>query len=61
MEDGGVFKGYGGNKMNEVKPHFNWAKKVMNRAEIFGVLNEGISYEELYKESNFSSKSIEVL
>ena len=61
LEDGGVFKGYGGNKMNEVKPHFNWAKKVMNRAEIFGVLNEGISYEELYKESNFSSKSIEVL
>lgn len=60
-EDGGVFKGYGGNKMNEVKPHFNWAKKVMKRAQIFGVLNEGISNEELYKESNFSSKSIEVL
>lgn len=47
--------------MNEVKPHFNWAKKVMKRAQIFGVLNEGISNEELYKESNFSSKSIEVL
>lgn len=60
-EDGGVFKGYGGNKMNEVKPHFNWAKKVMKRAKIFGVLNEGILNEELYKESNFSSKSIEVL
>ena len=60
-EDGGVFKGYGGNKMNEVKPHFNWAKKIMKRAEIFGVLKEGISNEELYKENNFSSKSIEVL
>ena len=61
LEDGGVFKGYGGNKMNEVKPHFNWAKKVMNRAEIFGVLNEGILYEDLYNKDNLSSKSIEVL
>lgn len=60
-EYGGVFKGYGGNKMNEVKPHFNWAKKVINRAEIFGVLKEGISNEGLYKESNFNSKSIELL
>ena len=48
--DGGVFKGYGGNKMNEVKPHFNWAKKIINIAEIFGVLNEGVSREELYKD-----------
>ncbi len=47
--------------MNEVKPHFNWAKKVMSRAEIFGVLKEGVSNEDLYKEDNFSSKSIEVL
>ncbi len=60
-KSGGVFKGYGGNKMNEVKPHFNWAKKVINRAEIFGVLKEGISNEDLYKESNFNSKSIELL
>ena len=60
-EDGGVFKGHGGNKMNEVKPHFNWAKKIMSRAEVFGVLNEGILNEDLYKENKFSNKSIEVL
>ena len=61
--DGGVFKGYGGNKMNEVKPHFNWAKKIMSRAKIFGVLNEKVSNEELYKENdkyNFRNKSIEI-
>lgn len=50
-EEGGVFKGYGGNKMNEVRPHFNWARKIMCRAEIFGVLNEGITYENLYEEN----------
>lgn len=26
-EVGGVFKGYSNNKMNEVSPHYNWAKK----------------------------------
>lgn len=46
--DGGVFKGYGGNKMNEVKPHYNWAKKILYRAEIFGVLREGIENKVLY-------------
>ena len=48
--DGGVFKGYGGNKMNEVKPHFNWAKKIIERSEIFGVLKENVSVEQLYKD-----------
>ena len=28
---GGVVKSSGGNKMNEIKPHTNWAKKVYNR------------------------------
>lgn len=49
-EGGGVFKGYGNNKMNEVRPHLNWARKILCRAKVFGVLNEGISYEDLYKE-----------
>lgn len=35
---GGAFKSIKENKMNEPKPHFNWARKVMLRAEIFGVL-----------------------
>ena len=42
MADGlkGVKKGYGGNKMNEVKTHSTWAKRVIGLAEIFGVLAE---------------------
>ena len=43
----GVFKGYGDNKMNEAKPHTNWAKKILKRAEVFGVLNEGVEYKDL--------------
>ena len=43
----GVFKGYGDNKMNEAKPHTNWAKKILKRSEVFGVLNEGVEYTNL--------------
>lgn len=46
---GGVFKGCNDNKMNEVLPHLNWAKKILCRAEVFGVLNKGIEIERLYK------------
>lgn len=39
---GGVVKGFGGNKMNEIGPHTNWAKKIYQRARAFGVIaNEG--------------------
>ncbi len=48
-EEGGVFKGYNDNKMNEVLPHLSWARKKIIRAEAFGVLNKGINNEELYK------------
>lgn len=44
---GGVFKGNNGNKMNEVLPHLNWARKIIFRAKAFGVLNEGISNYDL--------------
>ena len=42
MSDGliGVSKGYGNNKMNEVKTHSNWAKKIVGLSEIYGVRNE---------------------
>lgn len=36
----GVKKGYNNNKMNEVKPHTAWAKKVIGLAEVYGVLEE---------------------
>lgn len=36
----GVLQSPTRNKMNEVKPHLSWAKKVMAQAEVYGVLNE---------------------
>ena len=36
----GVKKGYNNNKMNEVKPHTSWARKVVGMAEVYGVLAE---------------------
>ncbi len=47
-EVGGVFKGESGNKMNEVKPHTNWARKVCMRARVFGVIENESSYIELF-------------
>lgn len=45
---GGVVKGAGGNKMNEIKPHTNWAQKVYNRAKAFGVIKNEASYIDLF-------------
>lgn len=56
--EGGVFKGCGDNKMNEVLPHTNWAKKIYNRANIFGVLNKGIGYENIYLQEEFRKAAV---
>ncbi len=45
---GGVFKGEGGNKMNEVKPHTNWAYKISMRARAYGVIENESSYIDLF-------------
>ncbi len=45
---GGVFKGESGNKMNEVKPHTNWAKKICMRSRVFGVIKNENSFLELF-------------
>lgn len=37
--DIGVMKSSYSNKMNEIKPHLNWAKKILKRSEIYGVFN----------------------
>lgn len=47
-KDSGVFKSKNGNKMNEVKPHTNWANKILKKAEIYGVLNEEMAYIDLF-------------
>ncbi|WP_297520756.1 HpcH/HpaI aldolase/citrate lyase family protein [uncultured Clostridium sp.] len=47
-EIGGVFKGFSNNKMNEASPHLNWARKIIERADVFGVLKEGLDGQVLY-------------
>ena len=43
-ESDGVQKGQGANKMNEIKPHTNWANKVILRARAFGVIENENNY-----------------
>ncbi len=45
---GGVVKGAGGNKMNEIRPHTNWAKKIAGRARAFGVIENEGAYVKLF-------------
>lgn len=45
----GVFKSVYSNKMNEVKPHTNWAKKILQRAKIYGVYNNNQDFISLMK------------
>lgn len=47
-EGGGVFRGREG-RMNEVNPHFNWAVKQIQLAEVYGVLNTNITRKDLVK------------
>ncbi|MCM3320885.1 MULTISPECIES: HpcH/HpaI aldolase/citrate lyase family protein [Cytobacillus] len=36
----GVMKSASQNKMNEMKPHYDWAKKIELKSRVYGVLNE---------------------
>lgn len=47
-KNGGVMKGIGSNKMNEISPHMNWAKKIYNRARAFGVIENEGAYIKLF-------------
>jgi hypothetical protein len=51
-DQGGVFKGGGGNKMNEVKPHTNWATKISMKARVYGVIANENSYIRLFSPEN---------
>ncbi|WP_299530544.1 HpcH/HpaI aldolase/citrate lyase family protein [uncultured Streptomyces sp.] len=44
---GGVLRSAYTNKMNEVKPHRAWARRTLQRAEVFGVAREDIGFVEL--------------
>ncbi|EJV77114.1 HpcH/HpaI aldolase/citrate lyase family protein [Bacillus cereus] len=43
----GVLKSSFANKMNEVKPHYNWARKVILKSNIYGVLHENKKFTDL--------------
>ncbi|WMJ79899.1 HpcH/HpaI aldolase/citrate lyase family protein [Clostridium sp. MB40-C1] len=44
----GAYKSKYNNKMNEVNPHTNWAKKILKRAYVYGVFNDDKSYVDLF-------------
>ncbi|WP_110113441.1 HpcH/HpaI aldolase/citrate lyase family protein [Bacillus sp. CGMCC 1.16541] len=46
----GVVKSDYGNKMNEMKPHYKWATKIMLKSKIYGVFHENNSYQDLLAE-----------
>ncbi|MGE5701664.1 MAG: HpcH/HpaI aldolase/citrate lyase family protein [Clostridia bacterium] len=39
-DSNGVTKSHYANKMNEVKPHTSWAKKIMIKSKVYGVFHE---------------------
>ena len=41
------------NKMNEVKPHTAWAKKIKDRADAFGVSNENVDFSDFLEGFKF--------
>ena len=53
----GVMKSQYFNKMNEVKTHINWAKKIITRAKVYGVYNEGKFFTDLLQQTDYMSVS----
>ncbi len=51
--DIGVMKSSFSNKMNEIKPHFYWAQKIMLKSRVYGVFHEEFTYIDLLKQENF--------
>lgn len=43
----GVIRSEFRNKMNEVKPHYNWARKILIKSKIYGVFHEQQSFIDL--------------
>ncbi|MFE8695792.1 HpcH/HpaI aldolase/citrate lyase family protein [Cytobacillus sp. FJAT-53684] len=51
----GVMKSAFQNKMNEIKPHYYWAQKILLKSEIYGVLNEEYTYIDLLTNEIYAS------
>lgn len=49
----GVKKSQFLNKMNEIKPHYYWAQRMLLKSEVYGVLNEEYSNIDLIKRRVF--------
>lgn len=49
----GVKKSYFANKMNEIKPHFYWARRILMKSQIYGVLNEEYTNIDLIQQEVF--------
>jgi citrate lyase beta subunit len=47
---GGVIKSANGNKMNEIKPHTNWAQRVVMKGKAYGVIEDESYYARLFWE-----------
>ncbi|WP_063062037.1 HpcH/HpaI aldolase/citrate lyase family protein [Nocardia sienata] len=47
VEAGGVAASGYRNKMNEMRPHRNWARNTLTRARVFGVAEKGVSFVDL--------------
>ncbi|MGW5755218.1 HpcH/HpaI aldolase/citrate lyase family protein [Nocardia rhamnosiphila] len=47
VEVGGVAASGYHNKMNEMRPHRNWARNTLTRARVFGVAEKGVSFVDL--------------
>lgn len=52
----GVLKSQYQNKMNEVKPHHYWAKRILLRAKAFGVFRENEDYTSLIIEEDVKER-----
>lgn len=46
-KNNGVVSSVYRNKMNEIKPHLNWAKKIITKSNIYGVYNENKCYKDI--------------
>lgn len=51
----GVMKSEFANKMNEIKPHYYWAKKILFKSQLYGVLHEQFTNIDLIKKEVYVS------
>lgn len=55
--EAGVLASGNGNKMNELKPHALWARRILCRASVYGVYNRDKTYRDLLREYADSAPS----